>query len=51
VTTIFLFIRRQVPEEYLKTYDDKLRKFDPKSLIKVYRILAEKAQKETPYGD
>ncbi len=31
----FLFIRRQVPEEYLKTYDDKLRKFDTKSLIKI----------------
>mgnify|MGYP001014788363 CR=1 FL=1 len=47
----FLFIRRRIPEKYLKTHNDKLRKFNTKSLIKLYRILAEKAQKETPYGD
>lgn len=47
----FLFIRRQVQDEYLRNYDDNLRKFDTKSLIKAYRIIAEKSQKETPVGD
>jgi integrase len=40
-----LFICRQIPDKYLETHNDNLRKLDTKALVKVYRRLAEKAGK------
>jgi len=47
----YLFIRRQIPDKYLETHEENLRKLDTKAITKVYRRLAEKARKSTPCND
>ena len=46
-----LFIKRKIDPIYLKNRDDDLRKLDQDSIMKVYRFMSEKAQKNTPAGD
>jgi integrase len=46
-----LFIRRKIDPIYLQNHDDDLRKFDQDSIMKVYRFISDKAQKNTPAGD
>jgi integrase len=46
-----LFIKRKIDPIYLKNHDDDLRKLDQDSIMKVYRSISEKAQKNTPAGD
>jgi integrase len=47
----YLLCARWVPNEYLSTRDEELRKLQTWSLMKLYRRLSEKAQKNTPRGD
>jgi integrase len=47
----YLFIARQVPEEFLESMDEELRKVEENSFLKIYRKLSEKAQKNTNKGD
>jgi integrase len=49
--TNYLFIGRQIPEEFHETKDDELRRYEELSFLKVYRTISEKAQKNTPKGD
>lgn len=44
----YLLIRRNVPEEYLETRNEELRKLTGKAITEIYRKLAEKAHKNTP---
>lgn len=46
----YLFIIRNVPDEFLKKQDDELRKLRESTVTKIYRIISEKAQKNTPAG-
>ncbi|WP_406662386.1 site-specific integrase [Methanolobus sp. ZRKC3] len=39
----YLFIKKNVSDEYLDTYDEGLRKLDVDGLIKAYRVLSAKA--------
>lgn len=47
----YLFIKRHVEPKYLEKHNDELRKHDSASMVKVYRNISEKAQKNTPKGD
>ena len=47
----YLFIGRQILEEFLNSKNEELRKLEEKSLIKIYRTLSEKAHKNTPIGN
>ncbi len=44
----YLLIRRNVPEKYLETHNEKLRQLTGKAPTEIYRKLAEKAHKNTP---
>lgn len=46
----YLFIRRHVPEKYLKTKDEELRKLTDNAVSKIYAELSDKSQKNTPSG-
>ena len=46
----YLFVIRNVPEEYLDKRDEELRKLQESTITKIYRIISEKAQKNTPQG-
>jgi integrase len=46
----FLFIGRTIPNEWLQSRDERLRKFERNSFLKLYRMLNEKANKSTPKG-
>ena len=41
----YLFIPRNVPNEYLKSRDEEVRKLNENTIIKIYRAISEKAQK------
>jgi len=45
-----LFIIRAVPDSYITSHNDDLRKLDTQSLIKLYTRLSEQAGKSTPNG-
>jgi integrase len=47
----YLFIKRHVELKYLEKHNDELRKHDSASMVKVYRNISEKAQKNTLKGD
>ncbi len=47
----YLFVCRQIPDEYLETHNDNLRKLDTRAIMKVYRRFAAKAGKSTPCND
>jgi integrase len=47
----YLFILRKIPPEFLKTYDEELRKIEGPSFLKIYRTISEKARKSTAKGD
>lgn len=49
--TNYLFIGRRIPNEFLETKDDGLRRFEKLSFTKVYRTISEKARKNTPKGN
>lgn len=44
----YLFIVRHVPDEYLKTRDDRLRKLGDDGIIKLYRGISNRALKSAP---
>jgi integrase len=44
----YLLIRRKVPDEYLETRNERLRKLTLEAIIEIYRRLAEQAHKTTP---
>ena len=46
----YLFIIRNMPEEFLERQDEELRKLQESTITKIYRIISEKAQKNTPTG-
>lgn len=46
----YLFIRRNVPDEYLSTRNEELRKMGESALENMYREISEKAQKSTKKG-
>ncbi|WP_440951479.1 tyrosine-type recombinase/integrase [Methanococcoides sp. FTZ1] len=46
----YLFIKKIVPENYLETHNEELRKLDLMGLTDVYRTLATRAGKATPSG-
>jgi len=46
----YLFCCRWVPDEYLTDYDEKKRRLEHPSFMKVFRILSEKAAKCAPAG-
>lgn len=46
----YLFIIRNVPKEFLDTQDEELRKLQESTVTKIYRIISEKARKNTPTG-
>jgi len=46
----YLFVCRNVTDEYLMNHDEELRKINDNTLMHLYRRLAEKAQKTTPSG-
>jgi Site-specific recombinase XerD len=46
----YMFISRAIPNEYLKTKDEKLRKLDEKAVMTIYRQLSEKSQKNAERG-
>ena len=48
--TSYLFIKREVPDAYLKTSDEELRKMSENTVIKMYRSISEKASKNTEFG-
>ena len=47
----YLFICRKVPNEFLKTKNEELRKLEVDALIKIYRVMSEKAQKNASKSD
>lgn len=49
--TDYLFCARKVPNEYLKTKDEKLRKLGVTGLMSIYRDLSEKIFKSTGKGE
>ncbi|WP_422656670.1 tyrosine-type recombinase/integrase [Methanosarcina sp. UBA5] len=51
VDTNYLFIGRQIPNQFLETKNDELRRLKELSFFKIYRTISEKAQKNTPKGD
>ncbi|MGB9940237.1 tyrosine-type recombinase/integrase [Methanosarcina sp.] len=46
----YLFILRQVPDEFLQTQDDELRKLTENAISKLYRAISDKAKKSTKQG-
>lgn len=46
----YLFIGRTIPNEWLEKRDERLRKLERNSFLKIYRMLNEKARKSTPKG-
>ncbi|KKH99335.1 hypothetical protein EO95_16335 [Methanosarcina sp. 1.H.T.1A.1] len=46
----YLFVIRNVPEEFLDKHDEEIRKLQESTITKIYRIISEKAQKNTPTG-
>jgi integrase len=46
----YLFIGRKIPDEWLDTKDESLRKLERNAFLKLYRMLNEKARKSTPKG-
>jgi integrase len=46
----YLFIGRTIPNEWLEKRDERLRKLERNSFLKLYRMLNEKARKSTPKG-
>ncbi|MFZ2497387.1 tyrosine-type recombinase/integrase [Methanosarcina sp.] len=44
----FLFIRRHISCSYLEIKDEEERRLDRDAFMKIYRIISEKAQKNTP---
>jgi hypothetical protein len=47
----FLFIKQHIHDTYLETKDEDERKLDRDTLMKIYRGMSEKAQKNTPKMD
>ena len=47
----YLFIKRNISKEYIKKRDEEKRALDTAALIKIYRAISEKAQKNTQSGD
>ncbi|WP_407356041.1 tyrosine-type recombinase/integrase [Methanolobus sp. WCC5] len=46
----YLFIKKQVPNDYLDSYDEELRKLDTDGLLKAYRTLSANAGISTDKG-
>ncbi|KKH47545.1 tyrosine-type recombinase/integrase [Methanosarcina sp. 1.H.A.2.2] len=46
----YLFIIRNVPKEFIETQDEELRKLQESTVTKIYRVISEKAIKNTPTG-
>jgi integrase len=46
----YLLIKRKVPNEYLETHDEELRRVTEDAITEIYNLLAEKAGKSTPKG-
>lgn len=46
----YLFIIRNVPEEFLEKQDEELRQLQESTITKIYRVISEKARKNTPTG-
>jgi len=46
----YLFIVRSVPDEYIETHNEELRKLSENSIIKMYRSISTKARKNTESG-
>ena len=46
----YLFIIRNVPEKFLETQDEEIRKLQESTVTKIYRVISEKAIKNTPTG-
>ena len=46
----FLFTKRDVPDSYLETYDDSLRRLDKHGLMAIFRRLARATGQETDKG-
>jgi integrase len=47
----YLLIRRKVPNEYLETHDEELRRLSEKAIGEIYIALAESANLSTPHGE
>jgi integrase len=47
----YLFIGRHIPYSFLTSRDESERKLELKALLKIYRKISEKAQKNTPKGN
>ncbi|MEN6290436.1 MAG: tyrosine-type recombinase/integrase [Methanobacterium sp.] len=47
----YLFIRRHVYKDFIKSRSEEERRYDTDSFMKLYRFVSEKAQKNTPLGD
>jgi len=47
----YLFIKRNISQNFLKNMDEEERKLDTPAIIKIYRLISEKAQKNTVKGD
>lgn len=47
----YLFIKQNVPAEFLKSRNEQLRKLDTSIIIKIYRAISEKANKNTVKGN
>lgn len=46
----YLFINRHVPDEYLETYDEELRKLREETVQQMYRVLCDDCDLSTPKG-
>jgi len=46
----YLFIARNIHDEFLKTHNEELRKLSENALMKLYRSISEKAKKNTGKG-
>lgn len=46
----YLFVIRNVPDEFLETQNEEHRKLQDSTITKIYRSISEKAQKNTPSG-
>lgn len=44
----YLFIGRKIPDTFLETRDERERKLERDALMRIYRVISEKAQKSTP---
>lgn len=44
----YLFIGRKIPDTFLQTRDEKERKLERDALMRIYRVISEKAQKSAP---